>query len=68
MKIWTAHIHLTRKLFCKLQVNPPLIKYTNKKFEGTQEAIIQIEVKDFDLSIFFTYSYGAEVLLSLIHI
>ena len=32
----------------KLQVNPPLIKYTNKKFEETQEAIIQIEVKDFE--------------------
>jgi hypothetical protein len=32
----------------KLQVNPLLIKYTNKKFEETQEAIIQIEVKDFE--------------------
>lgn len=32
----------------KLQINPPLIKYTNKKFEETQEAIIQIEVKDFE--------------------
>lgn len=32
----------------KLQVNPPLIKYTNTPFKETQEAIIQVEIKEFD--------------------
>lgn len=32
----------------KLQINPPLIKYTNAKFEETQDAIIQVEIKDFE--------------------
>lgn len=31
-----------------LQVNEPLIKYSNTKFEDTTDAIIQIEVKDFE--------------------
>ena len=32
----------------KLNVNPPLIKYTNAKFDDTQTAIIQVEIKDFE--------------------
>ena len=32
----------------KLQVNKPLMKYTNTEFKETQEAIIQVEIKDFD--------------------
>lgn len=32
----------------KLQVNKPLMKYTNTEFKETQEAVIQVEIKDFD--------------------
>lgn len=32
----------------KLTVNPPLIKYTNAKFTETHDAVIQVEIKDFD--------------------
>ena len=32
----------------KLTVNPPLMKYTNAKFTETRDAVIQVEIKDFE--------------------
>lgn len=42
-----------------LQVNPPLIKYTNTEFKETQEAVIQVEIKDFeDYELRWWENYG----------
>jgi hypothetical protein len=32
----------------KLKVNEPLIEYTNNKLDIAQDAVIQVEIKDFD--------------------